>query len=374
MKIVIYLHCLTFGGTERMAVHIANHFSDVGCEVTVLCNMDPGYVSYPLRKEVSTVVMDVGGKRGSSVFKSLKDKYRRIMAVRREVKRLNPDYLISMTPTSNIAAAIGCFGLKLVKVGREQNYPAAEPPGKKKRTKYRGLTYRWLDTVVAQTDKTKLWLKENTSAKKIAVIPGAVVLPLERSSPVVIPQLQGDFKLLLAVGRLTAAKQFDHLIRAFKHTSERLPGWQLVILGEGNTRESLEELVDELELGSTVLMPGFVGNAGDWYKEADLFALTSAYEGFPNAVIEALAHGVPVVSYDCDTGPKEMIENNINGLLVTPNSVEDLQDSLMQLMGNDEKRRAAGESAINIIDRLNINTICEQWLDVFYEARDRVKV
>ena len=151
MKIVIYLHCLTFGGTERMATHLANHFSDAGCEVTVLCNIDPGYVSYPLRNAVNNVVLGLVGKRSSNLLAGLKKTYRRIEAVRREVKRIKPDYLISMAPSANITAAISCFGLNLVVVGREQSYPAAEPPRKKKWTKFRKLTYRWLDTCLLYT-------------------------------------------------------------------------------------------------------------------------------------------------------------------------------------------------------------------------------
>ena len=136
----------------------------------------------------------------------------------------------------------------------------------------------------------------------------------------------------------------------------------------------MEDLIDELNISDVVSMPGFVGNAGDWYRIADLFSLTSAYEGFPNSVVEALAHGVPVVSYDCDTGPREMIEDGVNGLLVTPNSVEDLQDSLMLLMGDDDKRFTAGESAKKIIEKLDISKICEQWLEVYHQARTMKKI
>lgn len=374
MKIVIYLHSLTFGGTERMATHLANHFSDTGYEVTVLCNSDPGYSSYPLRKEISNVVMHVGRKSDNSLIKALRNNFNKIITFRRELKRIKPDFVISMSSTSNITSAIGCIGLKLVRVGREQSYPAAEPPNKKRWTKFRKLTYRWLDAVVAQTEITRSWLLENTSAKSVAVIQGAVVLPLERGDPIVVPHFKSSDKVLLTVGRLSSEKQFDHLIRAFKHAIVRCTGWQLVIVGEGDCRESLEDLIDELNISDVVSMPGFVGNAGDWYRIADLFSLTSAYEGFPNSVVEALAHGVPVVSYDCDTGPREMIEDGVNGLLVTPNSVEDLQDSLMLLMGDDDKRFTAGESAKKIIEKLDISKICEQWLEVYHQARTMKKI
>ena len=370
MKIIIYVHCLTYGGAERMATHLANHFSDNGFDVTIVTNSEVDYVSYPLRHDVAHVVMNVGGNSETGLS-ALLNNFSRVRAFRKEVKQHKPDYVISMAATVNVTSAFSCIGLNVINVGREQSYPVTDRLRKKKWMALRKLSYRWLDAIVAQTEMTAEWLLSNTSVRNVSVVPGAVVLPLDKHEPVVKPDIGNGKKQLLAVGRLAPEKQFDHLIRAFSRACESCPDWQLVILGDGESREELERLIVELEVQDSVFLPGFVGNVGDWYEVSELVALTSAFEGYPNAVIEALAHGVPVVSYDCDAGPREIIEDNVNGILVKPDSEEDFQKGLELMMVDDEKRKAASTSAVRIVERLDIKIVCDLWLDVLWEARAR---
>ena len=123
-------------------------------------------------------------------------------------------------------------------------------------------------------------------------------------------------KVLLAVGRLEVEKGFDWLIDAFSALATKYPEWDLVILGEGSLRATLEKQVQTSGLARRVFLPGRVGNVGDWYERANLYVMSSRFEGFGNTLGEAMAYGLPAVSFDCETGPRNIIRHETDGLLV----------------------------------------------------------
>lgn len=122
--------------------------------------------------------------------------------------------------------------------------------------------------------------------------------------------------MLLAVGRLVEGKGFGPLIETFSRLAQDFPDWMLVILGEGPDREALEHQVQSVGLVGRIRLPGQAGNASRWYKAADLYVMSSRSEGFPNTLIEAMTHGLPTASFDCDTGPRNIIHHGMDGLLV----------------------------------------------------------
>jgi len=128
----------------------------------------------------------------------------------------------------------------------------------------------------------------------------------------------GHRRIVLAVGRFTKVKGFDLLIKAFAGIAIAYADWDLVILGEGPERSDLEAQVEALGLGHRVKLPGRAGNMPDWYARADLFVMSSHFEGFPLVLVEAMAHGCPAVSFDCDTGPRDIIRDEMDGRLVRP--------------------------------------------------------
>lgn len=369
MKIALYIHCLIRGGTERMTTHLANFWSENGYEVSILCHTDIKPRAYSLGPKVKYVNMNVGGDSNNPVSAVINN-VKIMRSLRRELKRIQPQYVISMAPTVNILTALASQGMKITRIGAEQNYPPAEGIGAQWEL-LRRYSYKYLDAVVAQTETTQQWLHENTNAKHVHVIHGPSIHPLERTEPVIQPDKLDKRKVILSVGRLTAQKQFDHLIKAFSSLKLDNPDWRLIILGEGELRKDLEELVLELGLSNSVYLPGATGNVGDWYEYSDIFALSSAYEGFPNVLIEALTHGLPAVCYDCDTGPRDMITPPSNGLLVPPNDIDELSSSLSQLMTNDDVRQEAGINARLISKQLDINSICKQWITTLEEAAER---
>jgi glycosyltransferase involved in cell wall biosynthesis len=134
--------------------------------------------------------------------------------------------------------------------------------------------------------------------------------------------------VVLGVGRLTAQKDFPSLIRAFAKVRAQKP-CRLVILGEGELRGELEALVASLDLSADVALPGFTDNPFAWMRQSSLFVLSSAWEGFGNVLVEAMACGTPVVSTNCPSGPAEILENGRWGRLVPVGDVDALADAML---------------------------------------------
>jgi glycosyltransferase involved in cell wall biosynthesis len=170
------------------------------------------------------------------------------------------------------------------------------------------------------------------------------------------------------MGRLELQKGFDLLLRAFAQCVHAHPGWTLDIVGEGSEGDRLRALAEDLKIGSKVVLRGVIKDTERILREADLFVLSSRYEGFPMALLEAMASGLPVVSFDCRSGPREMIHDGVNGVLVAPNDVEALAKAMDRLMSADDERERLGEQAVGVAEKFSLAKINQMWRSVFEEA------
>ncbi len=181
------------------------------------------------------------------------------------------------------------------------------------------------------------------------------------------PVREGRLRLL-AVGRLHPVKGFDILIQAFALLAKYFPAWDLTIVGEGPERASLQAQIDELSLGSQIELVGRVGNIRDWYEASDLYVLSSRTEGLSNTLLEAMACGLPVVAFDCETGPREIVRTGIDGVLVSPaEDPEALAAHLSDLMAHPSKRSALAKRAIDVRDRFSATRIMAQWEQLLHK-------
>ncbi len=157
-------------------------------------------------------------------------------------------------------------------------------------------------------------------------------------------------------------KGFDLLIEAFALLAADHPDWSLLILGEGPERVALQARIEHLGVAAAVQLPGHVGNLADWYRRADLFVLSSRYEGFPNVLAEAMAHGCAAVSFDCPTGPRDIVRDEVDGLLVTPSGGPPaLAGALSRLMQDESLRRRMAVNAREVADRFASDRILGLW-------------
>lgn len=351
------------GGAERVAATLCNHWSGAGHNVTLVPTFSGrGDCFYPLDERVR---LEYLADRVGSRSRSASNKIRRFMALRNMIRESGPDVIVSFLFQVNMVAVLASWELRIPVVVSERVHPPAMPT-RKWLEMLRRFTYSRARGVVVQTQQTFNWFERHCPRSSVRVIANPVVYPLPRSAPVIeVPPMLSGRRIVLGAGRLERQKGFDHLLVAFKTLASQNPEWDLIILGDGSEREILERQRDCQGLTGRVHLPGHVGNPGDWYARADLYVMSSRFEGFPNTLLEAMAHGLPAVSFDCETGPADIIRHGVDGFLVPPSEgVEGLARAMDTLMRDEDMRQRMGEEAVAVRDRFSAQRIMAEWDEV----------
>jgi glycosyltransferase involved in cell wall biosynthesis len=192
--------------------------------------------------------------------------------------------------------------------------------------------------------------------------------------PNAVTKLEGEVsdlsaKVVIAAGRMKRQKNFRALVQAFALVVEKHPDWTLRIFGGGPNRANLEKLIAERGLEGNVVLKGQVKNIGPELSKASIYALSSRREGFPMVLLEAMSKGVPVVSFDCPTGPRDIVRERENGLLVPPRDVEALAAGIGEMIEDDELRRRCGAGALATAERYTPEVIGARWRQLLDELR-----
>jgi glycosyltransferase involved in cell wall biosynthesis len=222
------------------------------------------------------------------------------------------------------------------------------------------------DVVAMLTPGLEEWLHEQLGP----LCPPTVVMP----NPLPLgfhPRSRLDQPLILTAGRLVLEKQFSLLVAAFAGIADRVPEWRLRICGTGPERGDLVREIRKWGLWDRVELPGGVDDMGAEWAKASVAALTSRTEGFPLVVQEAMAAGVPVASFDSASGPREIIEHEVNGLLVGPQSVAGMSAALLRLTTDAELRAHLGQGALRTARQYDAAALAERWIGIFSGARAR---
>jgi glycosyltransferase involved in cell wall biosynthesis len=367
LRVLLFIHSLHGGGAERVAADLSAHWAQMGREVMVVTQASADgdvYVLHPnVRREVLHTAGEGGGLRG------IWSNVQRVRALRRVIKAFRPDIVLGMMTTASVLSVLASSGLGCRVIATEHTHPPSQTLSGLW-LRLRRLTYPRAARVVALTRGTADWIEQHVPGSRLAVIPNPVHWPLPRAEPLLTPVSGDGRKRLLAVGRLHADKGFDLLIQAFATLAPSHPDWDLVILGEGDERAALEAQVGKAGLASRISMPGRAGNVGDWYDSADLYVLTSRFEGLSNTLLESMASGLAAVSFDCDTGPREIVREGIDGVLVRPNGdVPALCKALADVMGNDGARQRMAQAATDVRDRFSATRVLQQWQELFDGVR-----
>ena len=217
----------------------------------------------------------------------------------------------------------------------------------------RDKIYCKADGVISQTSESKVFIEGNTGNNNVVAIPN----PIKK----VTKLHTGEKKnVILNVGRLVHKKGQKYLVDAFSKLKNK--NWRLVFVGDGPLKKDLVQQVHELGLTDRVEFRGFEKDVATWYKSSKVFAFPSILEGFPNALAEAMSYGMACVSFDCKTGPRDIINDGVNGYLVEEGNVEVLVSRLDELMGDDSLIHQFSEKAFGINKRLNETIICDSYL------------
>ena len=362
-RILLLVSGMNLGGAQRVASTLANAWVLRGDQVTLMPTFSGrGECFYLVEPGVRLVYLaDLVSNR----IKIWNNRFARLCALRRFIATERPDVVISFLSDVNVAAVIASIGLGIPVIACERNDPFAAPTHRLEQLAC-CLTYRWADVLMVQTQAlANKYASSVWALRQVRVIANPVseqMLSIQRHT--------GDatMKRLLSVGRLEDQKQFDVLIKVFADLAKRHANWSLRIVGEGSLRPVLQQQITDLGLNSRVELPGRTTNIDKELAGADAFVLTSKYEGFPNALLEAMAVGLPCVTFDCPSGPREISMDGQVALLVPLNDGHALSLALERLMLDADLRESLGSNArVSIITRFHLNEILKQWDFLFKE-------
>lgn len=349
------------GGAQRVAVNLANAWASMGRQVSIVVTYaGHGGCYFAIHSGVKLLFLaDLVPAKVPRVL----DRLVRLRALRKCLRDQRPDVALSLLTDANLATLLALAGTGTPCIVSERAYPPRDKIGLLYNL-LRRWTYPWANVVVMQTVRGVEWLRQAIPQAHGCVIANPVVYPLPDGGRAleVASVVAPEESVMLAVGRLANQKGFDMLLTAFASVAHAHPGWTLVILGEGPDRHLLEQQCHAFGLQERVLLPGAAGNLAHWYARAELFVMSSRFEGFPNTLTEAMAHGCPCLSFDCDTGPAEIIRHEQDGVLVPQaGGAPALAAAMRRLMDAPELRRKLGGQALEVRERFSSAHVLRLW-------------
>jgi glycosyltransferase involved in cell wall biosynthesis len=355
VKLLFFISSLQCGGAERVCVTLCNHWAASGWDVT-LATFDDGseLPFFPLDPRVRHVTLDLA-RRSTGLLRSIANNVRRLGVLRAFVRRERPDRILSFIDAINVLAVLSAAGSGIPVVVGERVDPAHHPIQRPWRI-LRRLVYARAFAIVVQTGSIADYFPRSWG-RRIAVIPN----PVSEVEPAEAGRAPRKRLTIVGMGRLETQKGFDLLIRAFAAVARSHPAWDLKILGEGSERAALEAQVRNLGLSGRVVLPGRDPAALAALRSSDLFVLSSRYEGFPNALLEAMACGLPVISFNCPSGPAEIVRDGVDGRLLPAEDVDALAAAISELAADEPRRRALGTAAALVASRFSVASIAARW-------------
>ncbi len=358
MKNILFVTSgLGAGGAEKIIALLAQHWSDAGHKIAIASFDHAGDNTY--HSFAASVALHRLGDEASSLRRGKFSKVADLVALRSLIRRERPDIVVSFLTKNNLLALVATIGTDTKVVCCERNNPERQGAHAFWNLAL-SVAYRRASLIICQTAAVTRCIPHAVH-DRIKVIPNPIKkwsFAHEEQSP----------PTLVAVGRLTHQKGFDMLIDAFASIAGKSKGWLLEIWGDGPDRSQLEAQIRGAGLEDRIALKGLSEEPGSWLKNAHIFVLPSRYEGFPNVLGEAMAAGLPVVSFDCDFGPSDMIRHNHNGMLVDPEDKTALAKAMSRCMAYAPLRKRLGQTAMESITQFSpANTLCA-WDDALDEA------
>ncbi len=349
MKITIFMSALSGGGAERVTCNLANHLSGFGHEVEILTMGDTA-AAEPLKEGVKCAPLLTDKERSNALINNAK----RIMRLRRYMKKQAVDAYVVMLPVPSILMLSFSRLTKAPILMSER----ADPKVYSKTIQF--FLHRFVSKasgVVFQTDEVAAWYETHLKGAASKVIPNAI------NPAFVRPAYEGEReKVIVGAGRFNTQKNFPLLIRAFARIAPEFPEHKLVIYGQGNLLETYRELAKELGVSDRVVFPGFANNMPEVLEKASMFVLSSDYEGMPNALIEAMASGLPCVSTDCGGGgARFLIRDGENGLLVPIGDEYAMSEAMRKILSDEALAATLGNNARKLQETLAPERIYGEW-------------
>ena len=373
MKILYQIHS-TYnpGGMERVLLNKVKYLVEKqGWEVVVVTTDQHGRPSfYPFPDSVRMIDLDINysDDNGKPFLKKLNGYFRR----RQEHKTRLEDLLKKERPD-----VVDCFY-----PGECSFVPSLKDGSRKVMELHQSKLFHHQynrSGLMGLADKVRAWMDERLVRKfdRFVVltqedmqmwgeIPGIRVIP---NAANFIAEKYSDCsaKRVIAVGRLDYQKSFDRLIQVWEKVHQQMPDWRLDIFGQGEWQEMLQGMIDERGLQETVKLNRPTKNIGQEYSESSMIVMSSHYEGFPMVMIEAMACGLPAVSFDFKCGPRDIIKEGENGLVVKDGDIDGLAEAMVRLMKDDELRKRMGENARKVVEKYSEDRVMGLWVNLYEE-------
>lgn len=344
-RVIFVIADMVGGGTERVVSTLSNLWVKEELKVSIMMTAG-NTVDYELDNRIE--LLPLGNQTGGRFSKRLE----RIKKMRRFFRQYPDAVICSMGVETNLFTVLAAAGLKnrvLISERNDPNRCGYKP--------FRDFLYGMADCLVCQTKDAVLCFPKRVR-KKSVVIPN----PMNPNLPQ--PYTKERRKVISAVGRLTAQKNYDLLLETFEIVHHKFPEYELHIYGKGELEESLKAKTKELGLQENVKFMGFVNNAISEIAGDAVYVLSSDYEGVSNSLAEAMAVGLPVAATDCPIGGSAMcIENGVNGLLVPIQDKDALAEAVCFLLKEPKKAEAMGREAVSLRERFSQETISNLWME-----------
>lgn len=362
MNIIFLTSSLGSGGAERVATTLCNTWATRGDKITLVPTFSGGgHPFYEVSDKVELIYLaDIVGRK----TKNLLGYAKRLYALRKLISDRTPDVIISFLPNVNVAAILASVFLRIPLIICERSDPSVLPYSFSWKMLCKA-TYRFADMLTVQTESVANKIPALYSGlSKVRTMPN----PLPEEIHSIKATTNGNRKILLSLGRLSSEKQVDKMIDAFSSVASRFDDWDLHIYGDGPLLSSLNSKIEELGLESRAFLKGRTSEPWAIMAGANIFVMTSMYEGFPNALLEAMGIGLPCVVFDCPSGPREITRDGIDAVLVPLNDQKGLVSALENVMSNEDLRFLLGNQAReSVLSRFRLAAVINNWDRLFKE-------
>ena len=354
MKIIFTLASLGSGGAERVVSLLSNKMAEQGHQMEIVC-LKFNDVYYQLHPEIKITL----------AMQQTKNRLTELFWLRKYIKREKPDVVIAFTEGVYCFTIAALLGTKIPVIASERLDPSAMTW---KRNLLKRILLPYADWLVVQTKAIKEYFPKSIQKKT------SIVFNPVKDEALASSIENGKLKIenserprIISVARLYPQKNQEMMIRAFAKIADEFPDWQLVIYGEGPRRQSLQLIIDNLQLTDRVQLPGRTEKVIDELQKSKIFCLSSDYEGMSNSMIEAICVGLPAVSTKV-SGTDELIQDSVNGLLVDIGDEQGMTDALEKLIQDEELMKQMGEASRKKASLFSIDTIVEQWNSIINQV------
>lgn len=354
--VAFYIGSLYKGGAERVFVNLAEYFLQEGYQVTMVTQYQKEN-EYELPNGIKRVISDITQEELNN--SRVANFYGRVKKLHHIWKTEQPDLVLSCIGKNNFMAVVTTMFTGTRSVVSVVGEAGEEYPNHLMKM-LANLLFPHAAGIVLQTERSRYFFNKKIQKK-------AVVLPNSLNPDFIRPRYEGvREKRIVAVGRMDANKNHEMMIRAFSSLADKYPEYTLTIYGDGELRSYLEELAGQLGVGERVFLPGMVQDVAAKIEKASVFLLTSYSEGVSNALIEALATGLGVISTDVPSGGTvELMEDGVNGLIIPAGDQKALEQAMDKLLGDPVYLDKLGREAARIQERLEPGRVNRLWQEYF---------